>query len=298
MIRIVFLGTSDAVPSEKRNHTAVFFSYNNENILMDCGEGTQRQIRIAKLNPCSITKILISHWHGDHVLGIPGLLQSMALNGYNKQLDIYGPEGTKKFIEEIFNLFVFASDKLNIKVHEVNGKFFENDDFFLISEKMSHGCPSNAYSFVLKEKIRIDKKKLKKYKIDAGPWLQDLKKGKDITYNKRKIKSKDVTFLQNGKKISIIMDTGFNNKILPFVKDADLLISESSFLDEDSEKAKLYKHLTAKQAAETAKKAKVKKLILTHVSQRYTKNIGKVEKEARKIFKNSKLAEDFMEIIV
>ena len=91
-MEIIFLGTSEAVPTEKKNHTAVLLRYENENILVDCGEGTQRQFRIAKINPCKLTRILITHWHGDHVLGLPGLLQTLALNNYSKQLYIYGPK--------------------------------------------------------------------------------------------------------------------------------------------------------------------------------------------------------------
>jgi ribonuclease Z len=295
MIKIVFLGTGDAVTSEQRNHSSIFLNYKDENMLIDCGEGTQRQIRIAKLNPCSITRILITHWHGDHILGIPGLLQTLALSGYNKTLHIYGPVGTKKYIQEIFNVFVFTG-KLDIQVHEVMGKFLETNDFYVSAEKMSHGCPSNAYNFVLKESLRIDKKKLKKLKIAEGPWLADLKKGKDIIYDKKKFKVKDLTYLQEGKKISFVFDTGINDRIQGFVKDSDLLIMESSFSEEDKEKAKDYHHMTAKQDAEIAKKAKAKELVLTHLSQRYSKNFGKIEKEAKKLFKNTKLARDFMKI--
>src|SRR3989339_623098 len=107
-IPICFLGTSQAIPTAKRNHTAMLLQYNDENILVDCGEGTQRQFRKAALNPCKITKLLITHWHGDHVLGIPGLLQTLALSGYNKILYIYGPRGTKKYIEEIMKIFNFV----------------------------------------------------------------------------------------------------------------------------------------------------------------------------------------------
>lgn len=295
MIRIVFLGTSDAIPTEERNHSSIFLSYKNENILIDCGEGTQRQLRIAKINPCSLTRILISHWHGDHVLGLPGLFQTLALNGYNKILNIYGPKGTKRFIDEIFKLFIF-SDKLKINIQEVYGKFIDENEYYLDSELMEHGCPCNAYSFVIKDQLRIDKKKLRKLRIDNGPWIRELKNGRDIIYKGRKIKATDLTYLQKGKKISIVFDTKFNDKIIPFVKNSDLLISESSFLHEDSDKAERYKHLTAKQIAQVALKGKVKELILTHVSQRYTKNIGKIEKEAKKIFKNVKLARDFMEL--
>jgi len=123
-ISVTFLGTSQAIPTATRNHTAILMHYKEENILVDCGEGTQRQFRKLKLNPCKITRILITHWHGDHVLGLPGLFQTLELNNYSKTLHIYGPKGTKKYIKEINNLFIH-SGKLKIKVHEVYGKFLE-----------------------------------------------------------------------------------------------------------------------------------------------------------------------------
>src|SRR3989338_7075526 len=162
MIKLVFLGTSDATPSIRRNHTSIFLNYNEENMLIDCGEGTQRQIRKAGLNPCKITQILITHWHGDHVLGIPGLLQTLALSDYNKTLHIYGPRGTKQYMGEIMKIFKLVG-KYEIKVEEISnkGKFFETSDFYLEAEQMEHGTPANAYNFVVKDKTRIDKKKLK-----------------------------------------------------------------------------------------------------------------------------------------
>jgi len=104
-LTITFLGTSSAIPTITRNHTAIFFKYKEENILIDCGEGTQRQIRKAKINPCKITRLLITHLHGDHVFGIPGLFQTLNLNNYQKTLQVYGPKGTKKLIEDIFKTF-------------------------------------------------------------------------------------------------------------------------------------------------------------------------------------------------
>ena len=97
-VEIVFLGTGSAVPTIRRNHPSIFLRYKDESILFDCGEGTQRQIRKAKLNPCKLTRLFITHWHGDHVLGIPGLLQTLALNNYNRELEIYGPKGTKLYL--------------------------------------------------------------------------------------------------------------------------------------------------------------------------------------------------------
>jgi ribonuclease Z len=289
-IKLTFLGTSDAIPSAERNHTSILLTYKEENILVDCGEGTQRQFRKARLNPNKITRILITHWHGDHVLGIPGLLQTLSFNNYKKTLYIYGPKGTQKFMKELMKAFVF-SGRLKMHIEEVSGKFFENDDFCLESKKMVHGVPCNAYTFVKKGKIRIDKHRLKKTKL-RGPILKKLKQGLDITYNGKKYLAKNLTFEDEKRKISFVFDTSFNKDIIPFVKDSNLLVCESTFGPEFEERAAKYKHLTVRQAAEVARKSKSKKLILTHISSRYSKNPRKILNAARKIFRNSVLVRD------
>lgn len=291
MTEIIFLGTSDAIPSKERNHTSILLSYKNENILIDCGEGTQRQLRIAEINPCKITKLLITHWHGDHVLGIPGLLQTLSFSGYNKTLFIYGPKGTKEFMNQMMKTFAFQKN-FEIKVEEVSGKFFETEDFYLEAEKMSHAIPCNAYNFVKKGLLKIDKKKLEKTGI-SGPIVKKLKEGKDVIFNGKKFLAKDLTYKEDEKKISFVFDTSFNERIVPFVKNSDLLICESTFGEELEEKAEEYKHLSVKKTAEIAKKSNSKKLILTHISQRYSKNPKKILTSAKKIFKNSVLANDF-----
>jgi ribonuclease Z len=292
MMKLTFLGTSDWIPTAKRNHTAILLSYDGENILVDCGEGTQRQFRKAGISPTKVTKLLITHWHGDHVLGIPGLLQSLALQGYRKTLYIYGPKGTKRFMKEIQKVFVYQEHRVAIKVEEVSGKFFETKDFYLEAKPMKHGTPCNAYSFVKKGQVRIDKNKLRKYRIPSGPLLSRLKHGDSIIYKGKKYFAKDLTYKQGENKVSFVFDTALNKDIAPFVKNSDLLISESSFSDELKAKAREYKHLTAKQAAEIAKKSNTKKLILTHISQRYEKDPSIILNEAKKVFKNSVLVND------
>jgi len=293
-IKITFLGTSDSVPSAERNHTGILLSYGFENILIDCGEGTQRQFRKAKLNPCKLTKILITHWDLDHILGIPGLISTLGFSGYNRELEIYGPKGTKKYIEMILRFF-HLKNKIKLKVIEVaKGIFFENKDFCLCAEKMVHGVSCNAYCFCEKTKLKIDKKKLKKFKIAEGKHLQNLKQGKDIVYCGKKIKAKDLIYSGEAKKICFVLDTRFNSRIKNFVKDSDLLISESEFSKEIKDIAYKHKHLTAEQVGKIAKSAKVKKLILTHVSQRYSKDFNVILREAKKIFKNTILAKDLM----
>lgn len=296
-IKMTFLGTSGAIPTAKRNHTSILLSYDQENILIDCGEGTQRQFRKAKLNPGKVTKILITHWHGDHVLGLPGLLQTLAFGDYNKTLTIYGPKGTKKYVKNMLDTFIFVN-KIKLKIVEINkdGKFFENDDFYLESMKMVHNTLCNAYCFVQKGERRIDKKKLKKSLLPQGPLLKKLKLGKMVNYKGKKYNPKDLTFKEDDVKICFVLDTKLNKKIVPFVKDSNVFVCEATFEQGKEEMAREKYHLTSGQAAEIAKRAKVKKLVLTHVSQRYEKKLESVLKSATKIFKRSSLVDDLYEI--
>lgn len=296
-IKLTFLGTAGAVPSAKRNHTGILLSYGSENILIDCGEGIQRQFRKARLNLCKVTRILITHWHGDHVLGLPGLMQTLAFSDYKKTLHIYGPKGTEKYMKKMLETFVFVN-KISLKIHEVDkeGIFLDEEDFYLESKKMTHGIYCNAYCFVKKGKLRINKQKLTKSGLPSGPILSKLKQGEDIVYQGKKYKAKDLTYMADSVKICFVMDTSLNKKIVPFVDDSDLLVAEATLGSELESIAEERKHLTSKQAAEIAKKAKVKKLAITHVSQRYDKDFSQILKQAKEIFKKSYLVED-LEII-
>jgi len=294
-MEVIFLGTSQAVPTETRNHTSILLNYDEEMIMIDCGEGTQRQFRKMHLNPCKLTKMLITHWHGDHTLGIPGLLQTLALNNYNRTLDIYGPKGTKRYMDMILKMFIFSGD-IKLNVHELDrGKFFEHKKFYLEAFPVKHSAASLAYSFTEKDRIRIDKKKIKMLGL-KGPIIGELQRGKDITFNGKKIKAKDITYSKKGKKVAVVMDTEFCPACIEAAKNADLLITESTYTNELADKAKAYQHLTAGQAGTIAKKAKAKVLYLTHISQRFDRNPEVVLKDAKKVFRNTKIAEDFMKI--
>ncbi|MEM3075121.1 MAG: ribonuclease Z [Candidatus Pacearchaeota archaeon] len=296
-IKLIFLGTGSMIPDEKRGHPSFLISYKAENILIDCGEGTQIQFRKARLNPCKITRILITHWHGDHTFGLPGLLRTLSTSGYNKKLFVYGPKGIRKHFDDMLKAFGVV-EGFQLDVREVSGKFFENEDFYIESEEMIHVQPCNAYNFVIKEKIRINKKKMREYGIKEGPHLAELKdKGYMIYKGKRYVRDQ-LTYIEKRKKISFVLDTLFNNKISQFVKNADIFVCESSFASDLLSLAKSYQHLTSKQAAEIAKTARVSRLILTHLSQRYSKNPEMILKEAKKIFKNTSLAKDLDSIVI
>ena len=295
-MKITFLGTSSMVPTKERAHTSLLLNYKNENILIDCGENTQRQLKLANISPTRVTRILISHWHGDHVLGLPGLIESLGAGEYKKTLEIYGPRKTKQFIKELTKIYNLNT-KIKMKIHEVNsGKFINEKDFYIEAKPIKHNIPTLAYNFVIKDKIRIHKSFIKKLKI-KGKILKKLSQGKNIKYKGKTIKAKQATYIQKGKKVSIILDTKYFKNLKNIAKNADLLISEATYTEEHKIKAKNYLHLTSKQAAQIAKDSKVKQLILTHFSQRY-KTTDHLLKEAKKIFKNTTCAKDFIEISI
>jgi ribonuclease Z len=292
MIKVIFLGTSFAIPTAERNHTALWLNYKGENILVDCGEGTQRQIRKANLNPCKITRILLTHWHGDHFFGILGLLQTLSLSGYRKKLFIYGPRGIKRRLDAAFREFI-PNLEFETEINEVSGRFFENEEFFLEAEEMTHGVRCNAYSFVKKGQTRIRKDRLNSLKGISIDNLKRLKQGKDIIHNGKKHSAKNLTFREDDRKISFIYDTSINPKIAPFAKNSDILICEATFHSDLEREAAEKGHLTARQAGEIAKKSKSKKLILTHISQRYENSLKALLDDAKKAFKNTEIARDF-----
>ena len=296
-MKITFLGTGSMLPTRERNPIGVLISHSNETLLFDCGEGTQRQMKIAGISPASITKILLSHWHGDHVFGLPGLLLTMGTSHYQGTLALYGPKQTKIRFKKMRDLYIHQNT-LKIAVTEISQKkFYENADFSLEALPLDHSTPVMGYSLIEKDKRKINVAYLKQFGLQQHPILKQLQQGKDIVWKGKKIKAAQATTIKKGKKITFVTDTGICANIVKLAKNADVLICESTHLDELKEKSKEYKHLTAKQAALLAKKAKVKKLVLMHFSQRY-KNTKPLEKEARQYFKNTVCAYDFFTLQV
>ncbi len=294
-MKLMFLGTSSMVPTKQRNHSATLLLYKGEGILVDCGEGTQRQLKIAGIKPSRITKILITHWHGDHVFGLPGLLQTLGSEDYLGTLRIYGPKGSKKIMKKILEAFILET-RIDYTVQEVSsGVFYECDDYKLIAEPMKHSVICLGYRFQEKDKRKIILSKAEKLGIPEGPLLGKLQRGESIMLNKREIKPEQVTKLKRGRSVCFITDTMLTGTCLKLANNCSVLVCEATFAEQHEEKAGLYKHLTAKQSALLANNANVKKLVLTHFSQRY-KNTQQIEEEAREIFDNVICAEDFMEL--
>ena len=300
-MKLRILGTSSAFPTRTRNHTANLLNYSGESLLFDCGEGTQRQLRISNENPQKITKIFISHWHGDHVLGLPGLLQSMGMNRRTSRLEIYGPIGTKKKLDAIMK--AYESDRLSyrIDIKEIRPKkvvtIFENDKYRINSVLLTHTVPCLGYSFEEKEKVRIDTSILKDMGVKTKhPSLRDLTLKKNVTINGKKIDWKKVTYTQPGKKFSVAIDTSYCDQIVDLAKNSDVFLCEATFSNKIKDSAEKGGHMTTKEAAKLGKRAKVSHLVLTHFSQRY-RSTKELESEAKSVFRGKlSMARDFMEI--
>jgi len=294
-MQIIFLGTSAMVPTKDRNHSAVFVRYQNEGILFDCGEGTQRQLKHVKIKPTAITKIVISHWDGDHVLGLPGLIQTLAMAEENKHLMVFGPKGSKKRFEYMFKAFEFYNE-IDLEIIEFEkGVFFKNNEFSLTSHELDHKVPTYGFEFIEKDRRRIKMSAVKKLGIPDSPLLGKLQRGQNVTFKGKEISYKDTTYIVKGKTIGIISDTRICNNCFNIAKDKDIVICDSTFSKKDEEKAHEYYHMTAEQCAKVAAQSGSKKLVLTHFSQRY-KNVKDLESEAKDIFPNTLAAYDFLKI--
>ena len=295
-MEITFLGTACMAPSKDRNHPAVFLEYKDHGILFDCGEGTQRQFKIANIRLTKVTKILLTHWHGDHALGIGGLLQTLGSSEYSGTLELYGPPGTKEHLYHLFKAIPFGF-RVNFDVKEVqNGKVFENDDFVIDAISLEHGTiPCYAYSFREKDKRNINMERVKELRIPVGPLIGKLQGGLTVTVGENVITPDEVSTVKKGKKISYITDTVLCTNCYSIADDSDILMCESSFTEEERDKAEEYHHLTAQQAGLIASKSGSKKLYLFHISGRHADKTVVLD-EARTVHQDAFIAQDFMRI--
>ncbi len=296
MLEIVFLGTGSGPPTPRRNHASIFMRYEQDRMLFDCGEGTQRQIIKAGLNFMKIKRIFISHWHADHWIGLIGLFYTMNLEGRKKPVYIYGPDA-ERFIGNIMDMDYWGSSfriipkSVPYEGNRVTG-IYENDDYEILSIPVKHTVPSVAYAFREKDRKNVDIKLAeKKFGLKQGPMVGKLKKNGEIEFNGKKIRMKDVEVVRKGIKAVYSGDTEACENMVKISKGADVLIHDATFLETKEDRM----HTGVKDAAKTAKRAKVRNLILTHFSRRY-QSTKELEEEARKVFRKTRAARDFMKV--
>ena len=298
-IRVVFLGTSGSVPTLKRSLPSVVVQCPKELWMFDCGENTQRQMMQAKVSFHKKLKVFLTHLHGDHVLGLPGVLQTMALMDRKEPVAIYGPSGIKDFLvctKETLNFGLTFPVEINEILSE--GTILDEEDYTLTAAKSNHAVESYAYAFV--EKPRPGKfypKKAQALGVPVGELWSKLQSGEEITLpDGRMVKPSDVMGPPRaGRKIVYTGDTRPFEAFAKFAADADLVIHESTFDDSLAEKAALDGHSTPSQAAQEAKAANAKRLVLTHISARYP-DAALLLEQAKKVFANAVVAEDFLEL--
>jgi len=263
------LGTASQVPTVKRNHNGYFLKWDNEGFLFDPGEGTQRQMTLAGIAVSEITKIFITHFHGDHCLGLPGILQRLSLDGVTHPVDVYFPASGSDYYHHLRHASIYHN-KANICIHPIEheGVLFADSILTISTRMLDHTVESWGYRFKESDGVRFIPDKLKAFGIE-GPAISRIKTGGSICIGDTCIQLADVSTPKRGQCFAFVMDTRHCDNAVKLASEADMLVIESTYLNEHVEQADARGHLTAAQAASIAKLAGVKELVLTHFSQRY-----------------------------
>lgn len=296
-LKLTILGCHSATPRVNAHPTAQYLEINNRHFLIDCGEGTQRQMRKHSVGFSKINHIFISHLHGDHFFGLIGLISTLGILNRERELHIYGPKG----IKEVTNLQLKVSktySKFDIIFHELSSKkselIFEDDKVSVHTIPLDHRVYTNGFLFTEKIKQRnLNIAEIEKYTEIETCDYAGIKAGKDVVLeNGDIIPNSALTFdPPHPKTYAFCSDTSYKPDIVPIIKDVDLLYHEATFLTDREDLAKKTKHATAKQAADIAKMANVKSLVLGHYSSRY-KDITAFQNEAEEVFQDVLLAEE------
>ena len=296
-MKLVFLGTSAAQPTEKRGLSCICLEKEGEILMFDAGESAQISYMKSGLGWNKKMKLFVTHLHGDHCVGILGLLQTMSMQNRTESLEIFGPKGIDEFLAANIKILNFGLP-FSILITIVNeGTIYENNKFLIHAAKANHSITAFSYLFEEKDKPgRFNVEKAKELGIPEGELWNKLQNGIDVINNGGEIKPEQVLGKKRpGKKIGISGDTMPTKELEEFFNECDYLVFDSTFLDEEKQKAQDTCHSTAKQAAELAKKANVKNLILTHFSARYKDEIGH-KTEAEQIHNSVITAKDLLEV--
>ena len=289
---LIILGCSSQQPTRYRNHGAYLFRWNNEGLLFDPGEGTQRQFIFAEIAPTAVTRIFISHFHGDHCLGLGSMLMRLNLDKVQHPIHCYYPASGKKYFDRLRYGTIYH-EGITVIEHPVanDGVVHQDENFTIEAQFLEHGIDNIGWRVTECDTRKFDVKKLNEYGI-KGPLVSELEAKKQLLVDQRNVHIDDVSSIRKGESIAIVIDTRLCQEAIDIARGARILLAESTYLESERELAYKHHHLTARDAASIAHTAGVEQLILTHFSARYI-NLDEFYKEASPIFPNTHVAEDF-----
>ncbi len=293
-MKLTILGTAGQLPTKTRSQNAYFLNWPFGGILFDPGEGAQRQFTFAGISPGKIHKIFISHFHGDHCLGLPGILQRLNLMQVEHDVHVYYPAEGELFLQNLVSSSKFTS-RIDFHFHPLQvGIVEETAEYKVEAFDLLHSTPTLGYRFSLLPQWRFDKEKLIQLGL-SGPILGKLEKEGEIEHKGKKIKREEISYLTKEKVFAYALDTGICANIPALIRNADVVLMEATYLDTERDLADKFNHMTAERAAIYARDNEVGKLVLTHFSERY-KDLNIYEKAVDKYFKNAHISYDFDEI--
>jgi ribonuclease Z len=290
---LTILGCSSQQPTRFRNHGAYLLRWNDEGLLFDPGEGTQRQFIFANIAPTVVNRVFISHFHGDHCLGLGSILMRLNLDKVNHLIHCYYPASGKKYFDRLRYGSIYH-EMITVIEHPVSQAGLVEDDghFRIEATFLEHGVENIGWRITEPNTRKFDNEKLAYYGV-KGAMVKEIQEKGSLIVQGQAVTLDQVSWIRTGDTFAIVIDTLPCQSAVSIARNATLFLCESTYLDEHRDLAKLHNHLTAKQAALIAKEAGVKELILTHFSARY-QNLKPFEQEARTIFPNTHVADDFI----
>jgi ribonuclease Z len=295
---LVFLGTSGSVPTARRGPSATLLRRGGERILFDCGEGTQRQLLRSTVGLAELPEVFLTHYHADHYLGLPGMLKTFALRGRETPITIYGPRGLAELfgaLRRIFGKLTYPYDLVELGP----GEALDRDGYRLVTFLVNHGVSAVGYALVEEPRPgRFDVAAADALGVPAGPERGALQRGETVTLSDgRSIEPESVLGgPRPGRKVVISADTAYSPSVVDAARNADVLVHEATFAEEERDRARETLHSTAGEAAAVAREADVGLLALTHLSNRYFG--GEIEREAQAIFPDTVVPRDLDIIVV
>ncbi|HKJ93520.1 MAG TPA: ribonuclease Z [Longimicrobiales bacterium] len=299
MIRITFLGTAASRPTVGRNVSSLVVQRMGESLMFDCGEGTQRQMMRFGTG-FALSDIFFTHMHADHFLGVIGLLRTMGLQGRDAAMRLWTPRGTEAILESAVHLGV-ERVPFDVSIHALRGgQKVKRDDYDVVAFRTAHGGPSLGFALVEHERLgRFHPDRARELGVPEGPLFGRLHRGEAVEVGGRTITPEDVVGpARPGRRVVYTGDTRPSEETVKLARDADLLIHDATFAEEEAERARETGHSTAREAADVAREAGVRRLVMTHVSPRYADDPYVLEREARRVFRSAVVAFDGMEVDV